>query len=493
MEDRYSELKDQSIGKKLTGMTFATVRQLEVVYRLKLQPEVTIAQEIKYSFENVGQTLHFYAVQQQSKSIESLNKAITKLFIDAGDSVIFSLFLSSLSNKLGNGLEDFLEEHDAFQLPENEEVWFIPEPEIPKTPEPEVNEEFLPPPVRRQKRSDDDGEMHCWPPRSSVAGVKPSVRESNPNKQKADELWPQPDAPESMRNDPQSLEGSRLQSYIKTSTGYNNTDKTAETDKRKGLKDDSSSSNLQHPQSSLPFEKPTSSPAIQDQTRANEGIVDANLIADTREDNNETPVTTPDISSPVPMPYPSDGTILPSLPDMHQPQCSTPNTTFSSPSVFSPCDQVMLQDLDYEELPSEHIVTLPLNVSLNDSSDKPEIGRWGEELVNEYLKREAVQHGIEREIIWMSREDNSTAPFDIQVTSPDGDVTYIEVKSTSTDHKEYFEISIKELQFALKLRASLHLYRVFNVGSSEAKTRIVRVKNLAEHLERKSVKIFMVI
>ena len=70
-------------------------------------------------------------------------------------------------------------------------------------------------------------------------------------------------------------------------------------------------------------------------------------------------------------------------------------------------------------------------------------------------------------------------------------ITFVEVKTTSSDQKEVFELSVPELSFAREKQNALHLYRVFNAGKPSV--RIRRLKNLAAQLERKTVKLCMVI
>lgn len=451
--------------------------------------QVTVGQEIKYGSESIsGKALYFYAVKQHSKSIDSLNKAITKLFID-GNFINFENFLSSLSNKLDDGLEDFLEEQEVDALPEGEVEWFIPEPDILLSPETEIPDDLSPPVVRRTARTENDGEMHCWPPRSSVTGAKATVCQHQPSLPK-NELWPQPEAPESMTNDP--LKGSRLQSYISTAGRQQSA---------VGKKVEGSDNHNKEPHP-LP-----GSPRVDSsvQRPVDKSVVVApasgNLDPDSHAPVETTQYVSPDVTSlSVSSPYPSDGTILPGCSPAIQQLSSTPRIDGNSPSVFNPSIHITLEDLKLDKLNTEIEIPLPTNMSLNDSSDKTEIGRIGENIVYDYLKRQEPQENILREIIWMNEDVNSTAPFDIQVTSkpldvtPGGpdDVTYIEVKSTSTEDKEYFEISIPELTFALEQREHLHLYRVFIAGSNQ-QIRILRIQNLAEHLERKNVKMFMVV
>ena len=103
----------------------------------------------------------------------------------------------------------------------------------------------------------------------------------------------------------------------------------------------------------------------------------------------------------------------------------------------------------------------------------------------------------------MKENGNTAAPYDFEIRqrrlngveedeNTNTVITYVEVKTTSSDQKEFFEISVPELQFALAKQEALHLYRVFNAGKPDH-LRIRRLRNLAAQLEMKNVKLWMVI
>ena len=68
----------------------------------------------------------------------------------------------------------------------------------------------------------------------------------------------------------------------------------------------------------------------------------------------------------------------------------------------------------------------------------------------------------------------------------------MEVKATRSHEKQLFEISPNEVQFALDQKENYHLYRVFNAGNPE-EVRIAKIVNVSGQLEKKSVKLCMMI
>ena len=162
-------------------------------------------------------------------------------------------------------------------------------------------------------------------------------------------------------------------------------------------------------------------------------------------------------------------------------------------------------EIDYDDLSLNDGDLKVLNgIQLGENPNSEEVGRWGEGCVYEFLRKQVkVFPSAENvDIIWLNEEANTTAPYDIEIrrhitgVNQEAEsktvITYIEVKTTSSDQKEFFEISVPELRFALEKKEALHLYRVFNAGKPGC-LRIRRLKNLASHLEKKNVKLFMVI
>ena len=181
--------------------------------------------------------------------------------------------------------------------------------------------------------------------------------------------------------------------------------------------------------------------------------------------------------------------------------------TFSFISIFIPhclmmlcCSDsaVWLQD---SETPYEHVdigtLVLPDGQAPADEDHSVEVGRWGEQLVYSYLTQ-AARDANSRivSVSWTNEDQETGEPFDFVVTmknssDPSKDLTvFIEVKSTSSDTKNFFEMSLQQIDFAREKTDAFHLYRVFNAGH-QAAVRLMRLENLALKLERKEVRLCM--
>ena len=159
---------------------------------------------------------------------------------------------------------------------------------------------------------------------------------------------------------------------------------------------------------------------------------------------------------------------------------------------------IWLQD---SETPYEHVdigsLVLPDGMAPADGDHNAEVGRWGEQLVYSYLSQ-AARDGNSRinSVSWTNEDQETGGPFDFVVTmkncsDPSKDLTiFIEVKSTSSDTKNFFEMSLQQIDFAREKTDAFHLYRVFNAGH-QAAVRLMRLENLALKLERKEVRLCM--
>ena len=89
------------------------------------------------------------------------------------------------------------------------------------------------------------------------------------------------------------------------------------------------------------------------------------------------------------------------------------------------------------------------------------IGNRGEEAAFEAEKRRLTSFGGNPDLVVWRSQQNEFAPYDIESQDEDGQLIYIEVKSTtSDDSSEPFDISEAELLFALRKRSRYYVYRV---------------------------------
>jgi len=124
---------------------------------------------------------------------------------------------------------------------------------------------------------------------------------------------------------------------------------------------------------------------------------------------------------------------------------------------------------------------------------KKAIGRWGEECAFVWLKRnmetkysgdrmEDTENGFiiyrnEQKIVevqWLNKIDEKGEGYDIKVIENDRE-EYIEVKSTKTDTKDWFDMSQKQWEFLKDKEDKFHIYRIYNAGTKQPK--LVDIQN----------------
>ena len=159
------------------------------------------------------------------------------------------------------------------------------------------------------------------------------------------------------------------------------------------------------------------------------------------------------------------------------------------------------QDVDYQELAVTSDLKIPDSVIDPESNNyNLSTGRWGENLVFNYLLKEKLRsNSYIFSVVWVNELKESGRPFDFEVKLYNTDTAdrslytvYIEVKSTLSDKKEVFEISGAEVQFAMEKHSNFHVYRVYNAGNAE-KVRIIKIENLASQIEQNNVRLCLVI
>ena len=99
------------------------------------------------------------------------------------------------------------------------------------------------------------------------------------------------------------------------------------------------------------------------------------------------------------------------------------------------------------------------------------------------------------DVIWSNQEGERGNPYDFEVHFADENgiqTDYIEVKSTMSDSKEVFPISVQQIKFADEKKDNFHIYRVFNAGHPE-KVKLIRIHDLNLRLSQKQVKLCMMI
>ncbi len=155
------------------------------------------------------------------------------------------------------------------------------------------------------------------------------------------------------------------------------------------------------------------------------------------------------------------------------------------------------EETPYMELGEGDALTIP-EKAIEQEDDHMAIGDWGERLVNNYLHKRLDD--AETNVVavnWVNEEKESGLPYDFEIDLYDPETqtitkVYVEVKSTMSSKKSFFEISANEVKFAQKTQENYHLYRVFNAGDQNT-VRLSKLENLASLMDKKLVKMCMVV
>jgi hypothetical protein len=93
------------------------------------------------------------------------------------------------------------------------------------------------------------------------------------------------------------------------------------------------------------------------------------------------------------------------------------------------------------------------------------LGKAGEKLVFAYEKTllaDAGRHDLLWEVRHVAEEDGDGAGYDIKSVTPEGEVKYIEVKTTRGPASTSFIVTRNEVEFSEEYRDNYYLYRVYN-------------------------------
>ncbi|XP_076891828.1 uncharacterized protein LOC143543383 [Bidens hawaiensis] len=96
-------------------------------------------------------------------------------------------------------------------------------------------------------------------------------------------------------------------------------------------------------------------------------------------------------------------------------------------------------------------------------------GRRGEELAFNYYKNKGIKI-----VKWVNEARETGLPYDIKVCDDENRKEYIEVKTTNSKRKDWFEISVNEWQFAVKKGESFSIARVVLLGDKQARVTVFK-------------------
>lgn len=156
----------------------------------------------------------------------------------------------------------------------------------------------------------------------------------------------------------------------------------------------------------------------------------------------------------------------------------------------------LASDYTYDELGCGSDLPLPEELlSQEDVGVTDKVGYWGELLVYRYLQAQKAIGNI-LDVTWSNQDGETKNPYDFEVRFADENhllqTDFIEVKSTLSDAKEVFPISVQQIKFADEKGDNFHIYRVFNAGNPE-KVKLIRIHDLNLRLSQKQVKLCMMI
>ena len=506
-QSEYQELSHQGFAKKLLQMQFASVPSLATVYSLCTHPDVHVSLEERSGIQEAGGMYCLYVVQEHQDNLEVLNAEMIKLLFGGKKQGASDLsnFLVAVKNHSGDDLDSYLrDEQELEPLPQGEEPWIIPPSEEPENVmddgEEALNEAgFFYKETATPSKSGDDG-LHSWPPKSSAHFDKACKREGGPGSEPILRIWPLPEPPETVEmplreeNQDHLVQRPTLRDMNTTIAPEAMSEKLLRGEDRKPLQD-------RNPGAVVPRQQRTENDAQQppeviivDDLVNNQQISSRETASDLFPKENENRQHNAKLVEPPPpqVPLPGEMTFV-TIPGEVAKQTS-PSRSYlwfdGGPSV-----------VEFEDLQFNGDQRILERIPLVGNPKKEDIGRWGEQCVFEFLQEQAQSHPPGSvEIVWINENGNTTAPYDIEIRQHTSGVkesdrrtvvTFVEVKTTSSDQKDFFELSVPELQFAWEHQVAFHLYRVFNAGKTDVRVR--RLQNLAAHLEKKTVKLCMVI
>ncbi|XP_068725664.1 uncharacterized protein [Montipora capricornis] len=503
--DVYYELNNQEFAQKLLQMQFNSVKSLETVYSLSTHPDILIPIEEKFGVQTMDSSFYLYVVKNCLQDADVLNAGMVKLLLGEkrqGSSELLN-FLAAVSTYNGSDLEFFLEEKQNLDpLPNDEEVWCVrppPEESVVPEPEEETPTEINPASATETTmvRQSGDDELHSWPPKSAAQYDKTRIPEGGSADSSVLKMWPPPAPPDSLKTNQENQVQGRTRQPIFGTEGFHgneNIAKEREDKVHEGVQGQHKPPRLSEVVEASTPENMSNGPnemipesSLQDgpDSSLSEEVVEANLPQDCLSYGVENApqdmlLTRPDLS-------PVHGNVSINAGNEFQASQVLPSRAY----LFFENGET---DLDFEDLEfngGDMKVFSPV-----EGSNREDVGRWGERCVYEYLLKQAqLLSPGEVEIVWINEKGNTIVPYDLEIRrrvpgSEKPVITYIEVKTTSSDQKDVFEISVQELQFAMAKQQAFHLYRVTLIPD---RLRIRRLKNLAYQLEKNNVKLCLVI
>ena len=505
--DVYDQLKSQGFPQKLFKMQFASVKSLETVYSLTTHPDIRVPIEEKSGIETMGASYCLYVLKNNIEHADVLDAEIVKLLLGEKKEHFSEIlnFLAAMRSYDGSDVDRFLEDAQGLEpLPDDEEPWCVPAPLEVVVPEPKDDPRLVAVTTTSAPLTfaSGDGGLHSWPPKSAAQYDKTRIPESVPAEDSVLKMWPPPAPPDSViPNQVIQAQERTTQAVFLAESSYGIGLKGGENDENiYGISRQNQPPQLFNVSEESMQEEISDRPNCQQIIPLNEPntleeLPETNMQEAPGSDFGEVLKRTQNLQSTVPGVVQMD----PDPSRVHEVTSLRTGTDLQARPILPSHAYLWfengLSDLDFEDL---EIINGTKMLNLADNASREDVGRWGERCVYEYLVEQAHQLPPgDIEIIWMNEKGNTIVPYDLEVrrrvsSQQNPVITYIEVKTTSSDQKAFFEVSVQELQFALVAKQAFHVYRVFNALNPE-RLRIRRLRNLASQLENKNVKLCFVI
>ncbi|XP_029933405.1 protein NO VEIN isoform X2 [Myripristis murdjan] len=516
----YGELLDNNIGEKVKRLQYWQVGKLYIRYQLSVADSDPVV-ELRDVVCLLKDKKDLYIQKDHLSAKPDMFRELVKLFCtESSHRKELMHFLSGLMTSLVDqgALRRFLQKEDIRDLPDEEELWEVPEP-----PRPEVKPEralsrglssvSTPEPTSHPGQQDGEPTLVCWPPRASILNTGTNrTAQADGVVEAVMKMWPPPAAPKDREPErdiaPRSSSHATVPQSPTISYEENQPPRTSDrtSDQLSPYR------NLSHPvQLNIPAATPSipqiSEPSQQNAVRAAQTTESAG--GERGEESLKAP--TPNQSPPSAHQAKTD-TSQPTLLDHSVPEAVVFPTTFqgtdgAGESQRPPLaldwplwnrvqpSQATLEDL---ELTCQRPTTVVLS---DDPGDVVTIGEWGEQLVNSFLChwRDSGDPGRPTQVLWCNQDGESRQPYDFKLTfGPAGGghanggagVVYVEVKATVKRERAFIHLSANELDFALKEKERYHIFRVYNAGDAQ-NVRLCRIQNLAQHLHAKDLELFL--
>ncbi|KAL3859496.1 hypothetical protein ACJMK2_009715 [Sinanodonta woodiana] len=444
----------------LKDSRFFQVEKLEVVYSLRNHPSVIEIRQEKCIIKPPV----FYVQKDHVESIPEINRELARVFSQRNPECNTALrsFLLELHSIVKGGtedtVEDLLQRHGvdikADPIPE-EELWDVPELDIQiievnqDEEEPDKTPEIDDEPQENKTSIEGEPVLRAWPPKAKHDGAK--ARNNKEDKAGSNMFWP-PRVPDYMKSTKE------LPSHFKVAAP-------------------------QLPRSQR-FHRPQET-----QLAHHESLPSHRESGIFQQDShpNSHHCSGQDSKKKVRVYYKNQGAIGRSKTKEEQIEEQEPKPIMTEGITdWTP----LAGDYSYDELPSMENLLLPEMIGGNE-----EVGRWGEHLVYSYLMKVKDTDSTIQEVKWINEEGESGAPYDLEVhyiIQNEPQIHYIEVKSTQSNNKEVFEISLLQIKFAERQKEHFQIYRVFNAGNSQL-VRLIRISNLDMKLEQRQVRLCMLL